>query len=94
MSNTENEASTTRFDLALKALPDSCKKLHEGSSTATSFTSVSFKDVIADFKARMALFYADFNDEKTILEPPKVNRRLLEKAVNELLDFMRNQNYP
>ncbi len=42
----------------------------------------------------MALFYADFRDENSILEPPMVDRPLLEKAVDDFLTRMRSQIFP
>lgn len=42
----------------------------------------------------MALFYADFKDENSILEPPPVDRSLLKKAVDEFLKFVRGQISP
>jgi AbiV family abortive infection protein len=82
-----------KFELALEALPDSCKKLRKGSFTR-SFSKSFTRDIIPDFKARMALFYADFEDKHSILEPPKVDRSLLEEAVKEFLNFMRKQKFP
>lgn len=83
-----------KFSRALddKQLPDNCKKLSKGGFTDRSFTSTGFiHDIIADFEARMALFYADFKDANSILEPPRVDRQLLARAVDEFLDFMRNR---
>jgi len=87
-----------KFKLALDALPDSCKLLHEGSFTNTSSTSRSFThDIVADFEARKSVFYADFNKDdnySSVLKSPEVNRDLLVKAVNDFLMFIRAQKYP
>jgi hypothetical protein len=85
-----------KFTRALndKQLPDACKKLSEGGFTSSGFTPTGFiTDTPADFEARMALFYADFKDGNSILEPPRVNRQLLENAVDEFLNLMNNQTF-
>lgn len=46
-------------------------------------------DLLADMKARMALFYADFKDKYSIEKPPLIDRHVLERAVNKFLDCMR-----
>jgi hypothetical protein len=77
-----------------KRLPDSCKKIHEGDFKHEDFRPQDFDtDVAAYFEARMALFYADFKDKNSILEPPRVDRPLLLKAVDDFLTFMRNQKF-
>jgi hypothetical protein len=84
-----------KFRLALDVLPDTCKRLYEGGSfTSTSFSFGSFTtDLIADFEARKRIFFADFTqDKKSIEMPPKVDRALLEKAVDCFLDFMKKSN--
>jgi hypothetical protein len=89
-----------KFNLALKdkALPDSCKVLREGGFTDTGFLSSGFiTDTPANMKARMSVFYADFdqNDNyNSILKPLEVNRDLLVRAVDDFLEFMRRQKYP
>jgi hypothetical protein len=48
-------------------------------------------------KARMAIFYADFNREdkyNSILKPLEVKRDLLVTAVDDFLKFIRAQKYP
>ena len=57
------------------------------------FASEDFdvKAIVADFETRMSLFYADFKDRNSILDPPDVDRPLLEKALDDFLTFMRNQ---
>ena len=37
------------------------------------------------------LFYADFKNENSILDPPMVDRPLLENAVEDLLTRMRSK---
>ena len=50
------------------------------------------KDLIVNFEARKAVFFADFTqDGKSIEMPPPVNRKLLEKAVDSFLTLMRNE---
>jgi hypothetical protein len=89
-----------KFNLALKdkALPPSCKVLREGGFTSTGFLSSGFiTDTPADMKARMSVFYADFdkNDNyNSILKPLEVKRDLLVKAVDDFLVFMKGQKYP
>jgi hypothetical protein len=89
-----------KFNLALndKDLPDSCKVLLKGGFTNTGFTKSGFtQPTIPDFETRMAVFYADFDENKnynSILTPPQVDRGLLENAVHEFLKFMNAQRYP
>lgn len=83
-----------KFRQALDVLPGTCKRLYEGgSSTSTSFSFGSFTtDLIANFEARKRIFFADFTqDKKSIEMPPKVDRDLLLGAVDDFLDFMKNQ---
>jgi hypothetical protein len=83
-----------KFPRALddKQLPDSCKVLREGDFSAQDFDSDDFNtEITADFDARMALFYADFKDQNSTLEPPPVDGSLLKKAVDDFLTFMRKQ---
>ena len=50
------------------------------------------KDLIVNFEARKAVFFADFTqDGKSIEMPPPVNRKLLEKAVDSFLTLIRNE---
>ena len=53
-------------------------------------------DFIASLEARLALFFADFEDNNSIIsiiEPPPVDRPLLQKAVDDFLTFMKNQKF-
>lgn len=87
-----------KIDLALNALPDSCKVLREGGFMPSGFTSSGFiTALIADFEARKSIFFVDFNkDDKScsIVMPPKVKRKSLVTAVNDFLKFIRRQKYP
>ncbi len=87
-----------KFDLALNALLDSCKALRGGGFTSSGFLGSGFiTDTPADMKARMSVFYADFdknNKYSSILGPLEVNRDLLVRAVDDFLGLMRQQNYP
>jgi hypothetical protein len=52
---------------------------------------------IANMKARMSLFYADFdenNNYNSILRPPAVEYKRLVKLVDDFLDFIRAIKYP
>jgi hypothetical protein len=72
-----------------KDFPVSSKLLSKGDFVPEDFVLGDFyMGLIADMKARMALFYADFKDENSILDPPLIDRSILEKAVNEFLEFM------
>jgi hypothetical protein len=80
-----------KFELALhdKDLPNSAKVLSEGDFEPNDFELDDFEvGLIADMQARMALFYADFKDQNSILDPPPVDRDVLEKAVDDFLLFM------
>jgi hypothetical protein len=87
-----------KFDLALKALPNSCRVLRGGGFTTTGFTPTGFtQDTTADFETRMSVFYANFdknNNYNSILRPIEVDRDLLVNAVEDFLAFMRQQKYP
>ena len=66
--------------------------LREGDFNADDYEPDDYiTEITADFDARMALFYADFKDQNSILEPPPVDRPLLQKAVDDFLTFMRKQ---
>lgn len=85
-----------KFPLAIKKLPDNVRTLVQegGGFLDSGFLPSGFiteQRIIADFEARMSLFYADFKDENTILEPPSLDRDVLEKAVEDFLHFMKNQ---
>jgi hypothetical protein len=52
---------------------------------------------IADFEARMSIFYTDFdknNNHNSILKPPGVEYGRLVKAVDDFLKFIRAKKYP
>jgi hypothetical protein len=87
-----------KFDISLKALPNSCKTLSGGGFTSSGFLASGFiTDAPADMKARMSVFYADFdknNKYSSILGPLEVNRDLLARAVDDFLAFIEQQNYP
>jgi hypothetical protein len=78
-----------KFRLAHKKLPESCKKLHEGSFTKTFSQNSMSTDLIANVNARLTVFFADFQNKNSILQPPQVDRPLLVKAVEDFLIFMR-----
>jgi hypothetical protein len=82
-----------KFPLALNDLPDACKYLGAGGLVKSGFISSGFitESLIADFEDRKAIFFADFTQDKKSIEiPPKVDRGLLEKAVDDFLQFMKN----
>jgi hypothetical protein len=87
-----------KIDLALNALPYSCKLVSQGSFSSASFSSKSYTvNIIADFEARKSVFYVDFdknNNYSSIINPPQVTRDLLVKAVDDFLQFIRAQKYP
>jgi AbiV family abortive infection protein len=83
-----------KFDRALKALPESCTKIHQG-EFSNEFASEDFNtDVKADFETRMGIFYTDFKTEKGLLDPPAVNKKLIETATEDLLKLISNQSLP
>jgi AbiV family abortive infection protein len=87
-----------KIDLALNALPSSCKLISRGSFSSESFSSKSFtQNTAADFEARKTIFYTDFDQNNkycSVLNPSQVNRDVLMKAVDEFLQHIRIQNYP
>lgn len=89
-----------KFELALddNRLPKSCKRLSRGGFTRTGFTPTGFEtDTPADFEARKAIFYTDFdktNNYNSIQNPPQLSRDALVTAVNDFLQFLSTQPYP
>jgi len=76
-----------KFRLALENLPNECKTLYEADFDAEDFESSDFEteDIIADFEARMAVFYSDFTDSGRDIKPvPPVDTKLLRNAMNTL----------
>jgi len=50
------------------------------------------RKIIAKFEARKRIFFEEFTqDRKSIEIPPKVDGDLLLRAVDDFLDFMKNQ---
>ena len=82
----EFRSHDAKFDIALKILPDECKVLRQGSFSSKSYSPASFStDQIADFEARLAIFYSDFTPSANgIISLPSVDKKLLEKAIFEL----------
>jgi hypothetical protein len=75
-------------------LQNTSKVLTKGSIHPNGFYLPDFDvGLIADFEARMSLFFADFKDQNTILDLPPVDRDVLEKNVADLLHFMRNETF-
>ncbi len=73
-------------------LQNSCKVLSRGDYEPDDVVLTDFEaGLIADFEARMSLFFADFKDQNTIVDPPQVDRDVLEKNVNDFLHFMKYQ---
>jgi len=74
-----------KFRRALEKLPNECKKLHTGGFSNSGFTSSGFNtDTIADFEARKAIFYTDFDSDK-VKELPEVNSKKLDVALNKFI---------
>jgi hypothetical protein len=72
-------------------LENRCKVLTRGDFEPNDVVLRDYEvGLIADFEARMALFFADFKDENTILVSPAVDRDVLEENVPKFLHFMRN----
>jgi hypothetical protein len=78
-----------------KYLLNSCKVLSKGGFEPNDFVLGDVEmGLIADMEARMALFFADFKDKNSILDPPQVERSLLVKNVDDFLSFMRTRKNP
>jgi hypothetical protein len=72
-------------------LENRCKVLSKGDFEPNDVVLRDYEvGLIADMEARMALFFAEFKDENTILDPPPIDRGILERNVNKFLYFMRN----
>jgi AbiV family abortive infection protein len=75
---------TDKFNIANENLPDECKTLHKG-AFSRAFRSQDFDtETVADFEARLAIFYSDFTDRGDIKRVPSVDKDLLKKAINKL----------
>ena len=88
-----------KFNLALddKDLPESCKWLTQDFDMQDFDPRDFYMGLIANFEARMTIFYANFdknNNYNSILKPPEVDYGRLVKAVDNFLDFIRAKNYP
>jgi hypothetical protein len=79
-----------KFELALDILPDACNPLSNGGFTDSRFTSMGFiTQLIANYKVRKRVFFADFTqDSKSIERPSDVDGVLLENAVDEFPSLM------
>ena len=87
---------TKKFEIAVKILPSECTTIHEGIFDEAIFDEEIF-DVkqVADFEARMAVFYCDFSDSGDDIRPvPAVDRTLLKTAIGKLraIAFAANMN--
>jgi hypothetical protein len=71
-------------------LQNSSKVLSKGDYEPNDVVLTDFVvGLIADMEARMSLFYGDFKDQNSIMEPPPVDRGVLDKNVNDFLHFMK-----
>ncbi len=80
---------TKKFEIAIKTLPSECTTLHEGAFDETVFDP-EFFDVksVADWEARMAVFYCDFSNSGDSIKPiPTVDRKLLKDALSKLREI-------
>ena len=76
-----------KFQIATKALPEECLALSRGMFDPRIFDPKIFdtERVVADFEARMAVFYCDFSDSGDGIKPvPQVDKQLLKKAIQKL----------
>jgi len=68
-----------KFGAAIKYLPDGCTKLYE-----SAFSQDFDTDQVADFEARLAIFYSDFTESGDGIMPvPPANKSHLRKAINK-----------
>ena len=86
-----------KFPLALddKDLSKACKVLRKDLKKG-DFCELDFvMGLSADFDARLSIFYADFNENDnyhSVKQPTKVERPILQEAVDKFLKFMKAQN--
>ena len=76
-----------KFKVAAEALPEECKILSSGlwDSAIWDVDIFDTERVVADFEARMAIFYCDFLDSGDDIKPvPQVDKARLKKAINKL----------
>jgi AbiV family abortive infection protein len=76
----------SKFEVAFKHLPTECKVLEKGMFDPDLFDNLIFDvGLIADFEARMAVFYCDIaNSGDSIKQVPSVDKNLLKNAVDKL----------
>jgi AbiV family abortive infection protein len=78
---------TEKFRIAVKSLPAECTTLKRGIFDTGIFDAKVFdtEKVVADFEARMAVFYSDFLDSGDgIKAVPQVDKELLGKGIEKL----------
>jgi hypothetical protein len=77
--------------------PNFSKLLYDEDFANEVFVKGDFvTELVADLKARLALFFADFeknNSTISIMKPPLADRPLLQEEVDGFLIFIKNQNF-
>lgn len=82
---------TKKFKRALDELPPKCKNLHSGSFTTSGFTSSGYNtDTLADFEVRKGIFYVDLDENDKLKIFPRVDARVLLKAISKFGDIIKN----
>jgi AbiV family abortive infection protein len=75
---------TEKFRIAIEHLPKECMRLYEagfGDGFGNGFEKIR---VIADFEARLGIFYCDFTDSGDGIKPlPSVDKDRLKKAIDQ-----------
>jgi AbiV family abortive infection protein len=76
-----------KFSEAIVNLPNECSQLHQGIFDPAIFDPKIFdtQEIVADFEARMAIFYSDFKDSgDELLSVPPIDADKLRVAVAKL----------
>lgn len=73
-----------KFKVAIQNLPNSCINLCRIQPYEYEYRDIVYQDIIADFEARMAIFYSDFNSSGWIKSALPIETDRLKNAIEQL----------
>ena len=74
-----------KFNIAVQNLPNECTKISRIGFEEGFENAFEHKDIAADFEARMAVFYSDFQDSgKELMLVPPIDKDKLRTAITKL----------
>ena len=78
-----------KFETAIRVLPKECVNLCRTGFEKGFEDGFEHKNILADFEARLAIFYADFADSGEAIKPlPPVEEILLRKAIDKFRNIV------